>query len=112
VIIEKLPFASPEDPLVKSRIEFLRRHGVNPFKQYQLPEAVLALKQGFGRLIRSEDDRGLVAICDPRLVDKSYGRVFRASLPTMPSTRDAGEAARFLARLAPRAAPLAAMPGR
>jgi ATP-dependent DNA helicase DinG len=104
VIIEKLPFASPEDPLVKSRIDFLRRHGGNPFKEYQLPEAVLALKQGFGRLIRSEDDRGLVAICDPRLVEKSYGRVFRASLPAMPWTRDAGEAARFLAALAPRAA--------
>ncbi len=112
VIIEKLPFASPEDPLVKSRIDFLRRHGGNPFKEYQLPEAVLALKQGFGRLIRSEDDRGLVAICDPRLVEKSYGRVFRASLPTMPSTRDPGEAARFLAALAPRAAVPAAKPRR
>ena len=110
VIIEKLPFASPEDPLVKSRIDFLRRHGGNPFKEYQLPEAVLALKQGFGRLIRSEDDRGLVAICDPRLVDKSYGRVFRASLPPMPWTRDAGEAARFLEGLAPRAAARAAAP--
>ncbi|MCP5472987.1 MAG: ATP-dependent DNA helicase [Sinobacteraceae bacterium] len=101
VIIEKLPFASPEDPLVKSRIEFLRRHGGNPFRDYQLPEAVLALKQGFGRLIRSEDDRGLIAICDPRLVGKSYGRVFRSSLPSLPSTRDLGEATRFLAQLAP-----------
>jgi ATP-dependent DNA helicase DinG len=110
VIIEKLPFASPEDPLVKSRIDFLRRHGGNPFKEYQLPEAVLALKQGFGRLIRSEDDRGLVAICDPRLVEKSYGRVFRASLPAMPWTREAGEAVRFLAALAPRALPGAASP--
>ena len=110
VIIEKLPFASPEDPLVKSRIDFLRRHGGNPFKEYQLPEAVLALKQGFGRLIRSEDDRGLVAICDPRLVEKSYGRVFRASLPPMPWTRDAGEAARFLEALAPRATARAAAP--
>jgi ATP-dependent DNA helicase DinG len=110
VIIEKLPFASPEDPLVKSRIDFLRRHGGNPFKEYQLPEAVLALKQGFGRLIRSEEDRGLVAICDPRLVEKSYGRVFRASLPPMPWTRDAGEAARFLESLAPRAAARAAAP--
>ncbi|MCC6171977.1 MAG: ATP-dependent DNA helicase [Gammaproteobacteria bacterium] len=105
VVIEKLPFASPEDPLVKSRIDFLRRHGANPFRDYQLPEAVLALKQGFGRLIRSEEDRGLIAICDPRLVEKSYGRVFRASLPQMPWTRDAGEATRFLARLAPAAPP-------
>jgi ATP-dependent DNA helicase DinG len=110
VIIEKLPFASPEDPLVKSRIDFLRRQGGNPFKEYQLPEAVLALKQGFGRLIRSEEDRGLVAICDPRLVEKSYGRVFRASLPSMPSTRDAGEAARFLEGLAPRAVGRVAAP--
>ncbi len=107
VVIEKLPFASPEDPLVKSRIDFLRRHGGNPFREYQLPEAVLTLKQGFGRLIRSEEDRGLVAICDPRLVEKSYGKVFRASLPTMPWTRDPGEAMRFLERLAPRGAPLA-----
>lgn len=104
VVIEKLPFASPEDPLVKSRIDHLRRHGGNPFRDYQLPEAVLALKQGFGRLIRSEDDRGLIAICDPRLLGKSYGRVFRASLPEMPATRDLGEATRFLARLAPAAA--------
>jgi ATP-dependent DNA helicase DinG len=101
VVIEKLPFASPEDPLVKSRIDFLRRHGGNPFRDYQLPEAVLALKQGFGRLIRAEDDRGVVAICDPRLVGKSYGRVFRASLPEMPWTHDPGEATRFLAALAP-----------
>ncbi len=107
VVIEKLPFASPEDPLVKSRIDFLRRHGGNPFKEYQLPEAVLALKQGCGRLIRSEEDRGLVAICDPRLVEKSYGKVFRASLPAMPWTRDPGEATRFLERLAPRGSPLA-----
>ena len=99
VIIEKLPFASPDDPLTKARIEHLQRSGGNAFRDYQLPEAVLALKQGVGRLIRSETDRGMIVICDPRLLGKSYGRVFRASLPEMPTTRDAAEATRFLRRL-------------
>ena len=99
VIIEKLPFASPDDPLVKARIEFLRRRGDNPFRDYQLPEAVLALKQGVGRLIRSEEDRGVIVICDPRLTTKGYGRTFRASLPPMPVTRERAEATRFLRRL-------------
>jgi ATP-dependent DNA helicase DinG len=99
VVIEKLPFASPDDPLTKARIDHLRRRGGNPFKEYQLPEAVLALKQGVGRLIRSETDRGVIAICDPRLIGKSYGRVFVASLPEMPVTRELGEARKFLARV-------------
>ena len=87
VIIDKLPFASPEDPVVRARIEHLRAQGGNPFKDYQLPEAVLALKQGVGRLIRSEQDQGVVVICDPRLSARAYGRVFRASLPPMALTR-------------------------
>jgi ATP-dependent DNA helicase DinG len=99
VVIEKLPFASPDDPLTKARIDHLRRRGGNPFKEYQLPEAVLALKQGVGRLIRSETDRGVIAICDPRLIGKSYGRVFVASLPEMPVTRELGEARKFLTRV-------------
>jgi ATP-dependent DNA helicase DinG len=99
VIIEKLPFASPDDPLTKARIEHLQRSGGNAFRDYQLPEAVLALKQGVGRLIRSETDRGMIVICDPRLLGKGYGRVFRASLPEMPATRDRAEATRFLRRL-------------
>jgi ATP-dependent DNA helicase DinG len=101
VIIEKLPFASPDDPLVRARIDYLKRRGGNAFRDYQLPEAVLALKQGFGRLIRSEDDRGVIAICDPRLTSRSYGRSFLGSLPTMPVTQDSGEAQRFLRRLRP-----------
>jgi ATP-dependent DNA helicase DinG len=87
VVIDKLPFASPEDPVVRARIEFLTSQGANPFKDYQLPEAVLALKQGVGRLIRSEADHGVVVICDPRLTRRAYGRIFLASLPPMPVTQ-------------------------
>ena len=100
VIIEKLPFASPDDALTKARIEHLKAEGRNAFREYQLPEAALALKQGVGRLIRSETDRGVVVICDPRLVDKPYGRVLRAALPPMPVTREAFDAEKFLRRIA------------
>jgi ATP-dependent DNA helicase DinG len=87
VIIDKLPFASPEDPVVRARIEYLKSQGANAFRDYQLPEAVLALKQGVGRLIRSEQDHGVVVICDPRMSERGYGRMFRASLPPMPTTQ-------------------------
>ena len=100
VIIEKLPFSSPDDALTKARIEHLKSTGGNAFREYQLPEAALALKQGVGRLIRSETDRGVVVICDPRLVDKPYGRVFRSSLPPMPVTRVGADAEKFLRRIA------------
>jgi ATP-dependent DNA helicase DinG len=103
VIIEKLPFASPDDPLVRARIEHLQATGRNAFRDFQLPEAALALKQGVGRLIRSEDDYGAVVICDPRLAGKGYGRVFIAALPVMNVTRERDEVLRFLRSHAPRA---------
>jgi len=105
VIIEKLPFGSPEDPLVKARIEHLQMQGGNGFRDYQLPEAALALKQGVGRLIRSEDDFGVVAICDPRLSTKGYGKVFLTALPPMSVTRVEKDTLSFLRKHAP-ASPL------
>jgi len=87
VIIDKLPFASPGDPVLQARIDALRAQGRNPFIDYQLPNAVIALKQGVGRLIRDVDDRGVLVLCDPRLRQRSYGRVFLDSLPDMPRTR-------------------------
>ncbi len=106
VVIEKLPFASPDDPLVRARIEHLNATGANAFRDYQLPEAALALKQGAGRLIRSEDDYGAVVICDPRMLARSYGRVFLAALPPMTVTQDPDEVRRFLRKHGPRTAPL------
>jgi ATP-dependent DNA helicase DinG len=105
VVIEKLPFAPPDDPMVRARIEHLTASGGNAFRDYQLPEAALALKQGAGRLIRSEDDYGVIAICDPRVLGRAYGRVFLAALPSMTVTQDAAQARRFLARHAPHAPP-------
>ncbi|HOW61136.1 MAG TPA: ATP-dependent DNA helicase [Candidatus Contendobacter sp.] len=87
VIIDRLPFASPGDPVVQARIESLRQRGEDPFRDYQLPQAVIALKQGVGRLIRDVSDRGVLMLCDPRLLTKFYGRAFLDSLPPMPRTR-------------------------
>ncbi len=101
VIIEKLPFASPDEPLVKARVDHIQSRGGNPFREFQLPEAALALKQGVGRLIRSESDHGAVVICDRRIVERSYGRVLLAALPAMRSTRDEQEVLRFLRAHAP-----------
>ncbi len=86
VIIDKLPFGSPGDPVLQARIEALRKQGANPFMAYQLPNAVITLKQGIGRLIRDHADRGVLVLCDPRLRSKAYGRVFLNSLPDMPRT--------------------------
>ncbi len=88
VIIDRLPFAAPGDPVLQARIESLRQHGQDPFRQYQLPQAVIALKQGAGRLIRDVSDRGVLVLGDPRVSTKSYGRIFLDSLPPMPRTRD------------------------
>jgi ATP-dependent DNA helicase DinG len=86
---------------VKARIDHLQATGGNAFRDYQLPEAALALKQGVGRLIRSEEDYGAVVICDPRLVGRNYGKVFVASLPSMLVTREADETLRFLRKHSP-----------
>jgi len=86
VVIDKLPFASPGDPVMQARIEAIRNNGGQPFMEYQVPKAVLALKQGVGRLIRDVNDHGVVVIGDPRLKTKAYGRVFLNSLPPMPVT--------------------------
>ncbi len=98
VVIEKLPFASPDDPLVRARIQHLEATGGNAFRDYQLPEAALALKQGVGRLIRSEEDVGVVAICDPRLGSRGYGKVLLAALPPMTRTHRRSDALEFLSR--------------
>jgi ATP-dependent DNA helicase DinG len=97
VIIDKLPFASPGDPVLKARIDALRRRGVEPFTTLQLPAAVIALKQGAGRLIRDTHDRGVLMLCDPRLRSKSYGRVFLDSLPPMRRTQRLEEVEAFFA---------------
>ena len=88
VIMDKLPFASPGDPLVAARMERLRGRGIEPFGAFQLPEAAIALRQGFGRLIRTRSDRGIVAIFDKRIVSKAYGRTFLQGLPSVPRFSD------------------------
>jgi len=104
VAIDKLPFAVPGDPVVQARIEAIRRAGGDPFREFQLPHAVLALKQGVGRLIRDFDDRGLVVLGDPRLRTRSYGKVFLRSLPPMSVIEDPLLAREFAERLADQAA--------
>lgn len=96
VIIDKLPFAVPSDPIVAARVRALQEDGRNAFAEYQVPEAVLALKQGFGRLIRSKSDRGILAILDNRIRRMQYGRIFLESLPDYSTTQDLAEVARFM----------------
>ncbi|SDB29083.1 ATP-dependent DNA helicase DinG [Pseudidiomarina indica] len=99
VVIDKLPFASPDEPLLQARVEDCRLRGVDPFAQVQLPQAIIALKQGAGRLIRDASDQGVLIVCDHRLVTKPYGGVFLSSLPAMQRTRDLTVALQFLAQL-------------
>lgn len=97
VVIDKLPFAAPDDPVFEARLEAIRRQGGNPFRDEQLPQAVIALKQAVGRLIRSERDRGVLVLCDPRLTGKPYGRTFMDSLPPFARTRELADVQAFFA---------------
>jgi len=96
VIVDRLPFAVPSDPIVAARVRALQEEGRNPFSEFQVPEAVLALKQGFGRLIRTKTDRGVLALLDTRISRMPYGKIFIESLPQYRRTNDLGEVERFL----------------
>ena len=97
VVIDKLPFASPDDPVLQARLDAVRRGGGNPFRDWQIPAAAIALKQGAGRLIRDVHDRGVLVLCDPRIGTKAYGKLFIASLPPLPRTRELDDVRRFFA---------------
>lgn len=98
VVIDKLPFAPPDDPVVEAKIRYLRKIGRNPFTEYQLPEAIMLMKQGVGRLIRDETDRGVLMILDERVLTKPYGKTVLSSLPPFARTRSEAEAIEFLTR--------------
>jgi ATP-dependent DNA helicase DinG len=97
VIIDKLPFAPPDDPVLAARIAALEKKGLNGFVHHQLPSAIINLKQGAGRLIRDESDRGVLMICDTRLITKPYGGRIWQSLPPFRRTRDLAEVQAFFA---------------
>ncbi|KZY49160.1 hypothetical protein A3733_32850 [Pseudoalteromonas shioyasakiensis] len=99
VIIDKLPFAAPDDPLLQAKMQDCQLQGKDPFAHIQLPQAVIALKQGVGRLIRDSKDKGVLVICDNRLVTRHYGQVFLKSLPPMRRTRDLAMANAFLEQI-------------
>ncbi|WP_269533812.1 ATP-dependent DNA helicase [Chitinimonas sp. BJYL2] len=105
VVIDKLPFAAPDDPVLAARIDKLKQAGRNAFFEYQLPRAVITLKQGAGRLIRDEHDQGVLMIADPRLIDKPYGKQVWKALPNMLRTREAAVATRFFQRMRARTQP-------
>lgn len=88
VIIDKLPFASPGDPVMAAKLDALRAKGLHPFPHYQLPSAIIALKQGVGRLLRGQEDKGGIMLCDPRILSKSYGKTVLESLPPVPQSED------------------------
>ncbi|MCX7175261.1 MAG: ATP-dependent DNA helicase [Proteobacteria bacterium] len=106
VVIDKLPFSPPDDPVLAARIEQLRKAGKNPFMDYQLPRTVISMKQGAGRLIRDETDRGVLMVCDPRLVNKPYGRRVWQSLPPMRRSREIADVVAFFDETAPGAGKL------
>ncbi len=97
VIIDKLPFAAPDDPVLEARLNALRESGGNPFFEWQVPAAAIALKQGAGRLIRDVGDRGVLMLCDPRLTSRAYGKLFLRSLPPLPLTRELDDVREFFA---------------
>jgi ATP-dependent DNA helicase DinG len=97
VIVDRLPFAVPSDPIVAARVNALNEEGRNAFAEYQVPQAVLALKQGFGRLIRSKTDRGVLSLLDNRIQRMAYGKIFMESLPGYARTNDPDDVERFLA---------------
>jgi ATP-dependent DNA helicase DinG len=99
VIVDRLPFAVPSDPIVAARVRALQEEGRNPFAEFQVPAAVLALKQGFGRLIRSKTDRGVLALLDTRLQRMAYGKIFLESLPRYGRTQELRDVARFLEKV-------------
>jgi ATP-dependent DNA helicase DinG len=101
VIIDRLPFASPDDPVLKARSAQLKAEGRNPFFEYQIPQAVLTLKQGAGRLIRDMNDTGVLVLGDSRIQKKGYGQQFLQSLPPMTQTHDLVETVAFLKRIRP-----------
>src|SRR5690606_25914624 len=101
VLIDKLPFPPPRDPLVEARVRRLENEGRNPFADYFVAEAAVSLKQGAGRLIRSETDRGLLVVCDPRMAGMNYGRRLREALPPMTRLASEAEALEWLASLRP-----------
>jgi len=96
VVIDKLPFAVPDEPLIKARLAAIEKRGGNPFMEEQVPQAVMTLKQGVGRLIRDRNDFGVIMLCDRRLTTRSYGKVFLESLPSMPRTEDVNKVCQFL----------------
>ena len=98
VIVDRLPFAVPSDPIVAARVNAIQEDGRNPFAEFQVPQAVLALKQGFGRLIRSKTDRGVLALLDTRVQRMPYGKIFLESLPAFGKTHELADVARFLGR--------------
>lgn len=99
VVIDKLPFESPFDPVIKARLKAMEEMGENPFINYQVPRAVTTLRQGAGRLIRSNEDKGVLMICDSRLRTTRYGRTFLNSLPRMRRSNNRDKVCAFLTRL-------------